>query len=57
MPKRGSSTSGTVAVIPHKRQKNIAHTQENYAEEHNENIPLSQNYLSQGLKRISEVIS
>lgn len=57
MPKRGSSTSGTVAVVPNKRQKSTQQTysHENHDEEDSENIPMTQNYQSQALKRIPEV--
>ncbi|CAF0907345.1 unnamed protein product [Rotaria sordida] len=51
MPKRGSSTSGTVAVVPHKKQKNIELTNGHHDKEQDENLPPNHStYLSQCFK-------
>ena len=55
MPKRGSSTSGTVAAIPRKKQKNTEPIAQNDSDEPDENIPMEQPYSSQALKRVPEV--
>ena len=56
MPKRGSSTSGTIAAVPRKKQKNIEPTNGHDDEEQNENIPMSQSsYSSQLFKKSPDV--
>ena len=49
MPKRGSSTSGTIAVIPRKKQKNIESTNGHDHEEQDENTPLNHSSYSSQL--------
>jgi len=52
MPKRGSSTSVTIATAPRKKQKNIESTNGHNEEEQDENIPLNySSYSSQLLKK------
>ncbi len=52
MPKRGSSTSATIAAIPRKKQKNIEPTNGHDDEEQDENIsPNHSIYSSQLFKK------
>ncbi|CAF3385119.1 unnamed protein product [Rotaria sp. Silwood1] len=52
MPKRGSSTSGTVAVVPRKKQKNIELMNGHNDEEQDENMPPDHStYSSQFFKQ------
>jgi hypothetical protein len=56
MPKRGSSTSGTIATVPHKKPKNIESTNGHHDEEQDENTPLNSScYSSQLSKRSPDV--
>lgn len=55
MPKRGSFSSGTAAVVPRKKQKSIEPSDDQGYEEPNENIPMSQSYSSQSLRKNPEV--
>ncbi|CAF4246586.1 unnamed protein product [Rotaria socialis] len=48
MPKRGSTTSGTVASVPRKKQKSVEPTYSQNTDEQDENTPLNHsNYFSQ----------
>ncbi|CAF1392722.1 unnamed protein product [Adineta steineri] len=49
MPKRGSSTSGTVAAVPRKKQKNTQSTNGHDTDEQDENIPPNSNFESSQL--------
>jgi hypothetical protein len=56
MPKRGSSTSATIAVVPRKKHKNIESTNGHDDEEQDENVSLNHSsYSSQLFKRSPDV--
>ena len=57
MPKRGSSTSGSIATVPRKRSKKIEATNgHDDEEEQDENVPLNQSsYSSQLFKKTPDV--
>ena len=56
MPKRGSTTSGTVAPVPRKKLKNTEPTNGHDDEEQDENIPIEQSsYSTQLFKKSPDV--
>jgi hypothetical protein len=55
MPKRGSSTSGTVSVVPRKKQKNDETNNDADPVEHDENTPMNGSYSSQLFTKTPEV--
>jgi hypothetical protein len=55
MPKRGSSTSGTVAAVPRKKSRKVESTNGHDDEEQNENISIDHSYSTQSFKKSPDV--